>query len=109
MLGIGSVYHKSSLNLFLAPVSDFVSPDQKLLSRMGRVDGQPAHRVVKPVHGFIPGTHRYAATAAAGPFALIHSPENDALFSVNPPFAKARIVVDGVGYLLAGFAFGDGT
>ena len=94
MLAIGSIYHKSSLNLFLALVNDFVSPDQKLLNRMGRVDGQPAHRVVKPVHGLIPGTHRNAAAAAAGPFSFIHAPEDDTLFSVNPPFAKPRIIVN---------------
>ena len=64
---------------------------------MRRVDRQPAHRVVKPVHGFIPGTHRNAATAAAGPFSFVHPPENDTLFCVNIPFAKTGIIVDGIG------------
>ena len=76
---------------------------------MRRADRQPAHRVVKPVHRFIPGTHCNAATAAAGPFSFIHSPENDTLFCVNIPFAKARIIVDGIRYFLAGFAPRDGT
>ena len=98
MLGIGLLSHKSPLNLFLATVGDLIAPDQKLLNPMGRMYGQPAHRVVKPVHGFIPGTHRDTAAAAAGPFSFIHSPEYDALFGVNPPFAEPGVIVDRIGY-----------
>ena len=60
---------------------------------------------MKKVHGFIPGTYRDAAAAAAWPFALIHPPENDAFFGIDPPFAKTGVVVDGVGYLITGLAF----
>ena len=75
---------------------------------MRGVDGQPPHGVVKPIHGFVPGADRNTAPAATGPLFLVHTPEDNALFSIDPPFAKSRIVVHGIGNFLTGFAFGYG-
>ena len=94
------------LNGFLALVDDLIPPDQELFNKHGGVYGHPAHRIVEPVHGLVPGADRNAAAAAAGPLSFVHAPENNALFGIDPPLAKTGIMMNRIGKLLTGFALG---
>ena len=71
------------------------------------MNSQPAHGIVKPVHGLIPGADRNAAAAAAGPLSLVHAPEDDTLFGIDPPLAKTGIVMNRVGQRFTGLPFGN--
>ena len=93
------------VNFFLALVGDLVTQNQELFNETGRADGQPAHSVMKPIHGLVPGTDCDTAAATTGPFSLIHSPEDDTFFGINPPFASTGIVMHRVGDFIVGLTF----
>lgn len=97
------------VNFLLALVGDFVTQNQKLLHGTGRVDGQPAHRIVEPVHGLVPRTDSDTAPATTGPFSLVHSPEDETFFGIYPPLAKTTVVVQGVGSFITGLPLGHCT
>ena len=52
---------------------------------------------MKPVHRFIPGTDYNTAAAAAGPLSFVPAPEDNALFGIDPPFAKTGIIMNRIG------------
>jgi len=79
---------------FLSLLGDFIQPHQESFHETRRVDGQPPHGIMKPVHRLDPGADGDAAASATGPLPLIDSPEDQALLRVDPPFAKAGVVVN---------------
>jgi hypothetical protein len=63
------------IDLFLPLLSDFIQPYQKSLHEIRRVDGQPPHGIMKPVHRLDPGANSDTAASATGPLPLIDSPK----------------------------------